>query len=167
MTIYGRTVGKFCKFQISDSSTTLRDIPVSSFGSVGLTYAEQDVTALQDAISSVLNGQGSFSTTITGPFDNSTDVAASTTTQRPALSGSHDCLNGLNGGQVAKTFGIYLGIRADWAADDPVFGAAKSCLISGYTVDPGAGTYSAKLVIAGNRSGDPSWGTAQLAAATT
>ncbi|MCX6833002.1 MAG: hypothetical protein NT028_12905 [candidate division Zixibacteria bacterium] len=166
MTIYGRTVGKFCKFQISDSSSALRDIPVNSFGSVGLTYAEQDVTALQEAISSVLNGQGSFSTTISGPFDNSTDVNASTTGNRPALSGSHGVLSGLNGGQVSKTFGIYLGIRADWAAGDPVFGGEKCCLISGYTVDPTAGTYSAKLVVAGNRSEDPAWGVAQLDATT-
>lgn len=162
----GRTVGKYCKFQIADSSSTLRDIPVNSFGSVGLSFAEQDVSALQEAITSILNGQGSFSTTISGPFDNSAAVAASTTGLRPALSGSHTVLSALNGGQVAKAFGIYLGIQADWVAGDPVFGATKSVLISGYTVDPAAGTYSAKIATAGNRLNDPAWGTAQIAATT-
>jgi hypothetical protein len=165
-TIYGRTVGKFCKFQIADSSTTLRDIAVNSFGSVGLNYNEVDVSALQDAVTSALNGQGSFSTTISGPFDNSTDVVASVTTERPALSGAHGVLSGLNGGQRAKSFGIYLGIRADWAAGDPVFGGVRCALISGYTVDPAAGTYSAKLTIAGDRYEDPDWGTSQIAATT-
>jgi hypothetical protein len=100
----GRTVGKFCKFQISDSASTIRDIPVNSFGSVGLTYAEQDVSALQEAITSILSGQGTFSTTISGPFDNSAAVAASGTGARPALSGSHTVLSALNGGVVAKYF---------------------------------------------------------------
>jgi hypothetical protein len=160
----GRTVGKYCKFQISDSASTVRDIPVNSFGSVGLTYAEQDVSALQEAITSVLNGQGSFSTTISGPFDNTAAVAASASAARPALSGSHTVLNALNGGNVAKSFGIYLGIQGDWATGDPVFGAIKSVLISGYTVDPAAGTYTAKITTAGNRTNDPAWGTAAITA---
>ena len=96
----GRTVGKFSKFQIADSSSTMRDIPVNSFGSVGLTYSEVDVSALQEAITSMLSGQGTFSTTITGPFDNTVAVAGSTTGARPALSGSHTILEPLNGGVV-------------------------------------------------------------------
>jgi hypothetical protein len=160
----GRTVGKYCKFQISDSASTVRDIPVNSFGSVGLTHAEQDVSALQEAITSVMNGQGYFSTTISGPFDNTAAVAASASAARPALSGSHTVLNPLNGGNVAKSFGIYLGIQGDWATGDPVFGAIKSVLISGYTVDPAAGTYTAKIATAGNRTNDPAWGTAAITA---
>jgi hypothetical protein len=162
----GRTVGKFCKFQIADSASTMRDIPVNSFGSVGFTYGEVDVSALQEAITSVLSGQGTFSTTITGPFDNSAAVAASGTGARPALSGSHTVLSALNGGVVAKGFGIYLGIQGDWATGDPVFGAAKSVLVTGYTVDPAAGTYSAKIATAGNRGSDPAWGTAAISATT-
>ena len=160
----GRTVAKFTKFQISDSASTMRDIPVTSYGSVGLTYAEQDVTALQDAIQNVFNGQGSFGITITGPFDNSTAVAASGTGARPALTGSHTVLSDLAGGVVAKSFGVYLGIQGDWATGDPVFGAIKSIFVSEYTVDPAAGTYSAKIVTAGNRTNDPAWGTAAIAA---
>ena len=162
----GRTVGKFCKFQIADSASTMRDIPVTSVGSVGLTYQEVDVTALQDAITNVFSGQGTFSTTITGPFDTTVAVAASGTGARPALSGSHTVLQPLNGGVVAKGFGIYLGIQGDWATNDPVFGAAKSVLVTGYTVDPAAGTYSATISTAGNRGSDPAWGTAAIAATT-
>ena len=164
MTIYGRTVGKYCKFQISDNSSTMRDIPVNSFGSVGLSYAETDVSALQEALTSVLAGQGSFSTTISGPFDNSTAVTASASTERPALTGSHTVLEPLNGGQVAKSFGIYFGIRADWIAGDPVFGGIKSVLVSNYTVNPDTMTYSATISTAGNRNNDPAWGTAAITA---
>jgi hypothetical protein len=160
----GRTVGKFSKFQISDSASTMRDIPVNSFGSVGLTYSEVDVTALQEAITSMLSGQGTFSTTITGPFDNTAAVAASGSGARPALSGSHTVLNPLNGGAVPKSFGIYLGIQSDWATGDPVFGGIKSVLITGYTVDPATMTYSAKIATAGNRTNDPAWGTAVITA---
>jgi hypothetical protein len=160
----GRTVGKFTKFQISDSASTMRDIPVTSYGSVGLTYQEVDVSALQEAITSVLSGQGSFSTTITGPFDNSAAVAASGTGARPALSGSHTVLSALVGGVVSKSFGVYLGIQGDWATGDPVFGAIKSILVTGYTVDPAAGTYSATISVAGNRTNDPAWGSAAITA---
>jgi hypothetical protein len=158
----GRTVGRFCKFQIADSASTMRDIPVNSFGSVGFTYGEVDVSALQEAITSVLSGQGTFSTTITGPFDNTAAVAASGTGARPALSGSHTVLQPLNGGTTPKGFGIYLGIQGDWATGDPVFGAGRSVLVTAYTVDPAAGTYSAKISTAGNRGSDPAWGTAAI-----
>jgi hypothetical protein len=112
----------------------------------------------------MLSGQGSFSTVISGPFDNSTAVAASGTGARPALSGSHTVLEPLNGGVEPKSFGIYIGIRADWAAGDPVFGGIKSILVSEYTVNPDNMTYSARITTAGNRTNDPDWGTAAITA---
>jgi hypothetical protein len=160
----GRTVGKFTKFQISDSASTMRDIPVTSYGNVGLTFAEQDVSALQDLVTSVLNGQGAFSTTITGPFDTTAAATCSSSGVHASLSGSHTILAGLNGGQVAKSFGIYLGIQGDWVTGDPVFGGIKCILVSDYTVDPAAGTYSAKISIAGNRTNDPAWQAAEITA---
>ena len=162
MTIYGRTASKYAKFTISDSASTMRDIPVNTFGSVGLTYAEQDASALQDAITSVFNGQGSFGITIGGPLDNSTAVAESGTGARPALSGSHTVLADLAGAQVPKSFGVYLGTQADWATGDPVFGGIKCILVTAYTVDPSNMTYSARIVAAGNRLHDPAWGTALI-----
>jgi hypothetical protein len=166
----GRTVGKFTKFQIENSAGAMADIPVTSYGSVGLTAAEVDVTALQDAITSVLNGQTSFSTTITGPFDTSGIVAASGTGARPALSGSHTVLAPLMTSTYSATprsFGIYIGIQGDWTATtDPVFGGIDCILVSGYTVDPAAGTYSCKLAVAGNRTNDPAWGVTAIAASS-
>jgi hypothetical protein len=161
----GRTAGKYVKFQIADHDNTLRDIAVNTFGNVGLTFAEVDVTALQDAITSVLNGQSSFSTTISGPFDTTVEIGASTTGLAAALSGSHPVLSQLNGVVTPRSFGIYIGIQRYWTTNDPVFGGSACAIITQYTVDPAAGTYTAKLSIAGNRSADPAWGTAQISAA--
>jgi hypothetical protein len=162
----GRTAGKYVKFTIEDGAAdpgTMRDIPVNSFGSVGLTFAEQDVSSLQEELTKILNGQGGFSTTISGPFDNTAAVAESGSAARAALSGSHTVLSVLNGGNLPKTFAIYIGIQGYWVDTvDPVFGAENSVLISDYTVDMAAGTYSAKIVTAGNRTNDPDWGVALL-----
>lgn len=162
----GRTSAKFAKFQISDSASTMRDIPVSSFGSIGLTYDEMDVTALQDAVKSMFSGQGTFTATISGPFDNTAAQAASASGARPALSGSHTVLEPLNSGVTPKSFGVYFGIQGDWATGDPVFGGIKSVLVSQYTVDPASMTYSCRITTAGNRSADPDWGTAAITATT-
>jgi hypothetical protein len=163
----GRTAGKYTKFQIESSSGAMCDIPVTSYGDVGLNYAEQDVSCLQDALTSVLNGQGSFSTTITGPFDTSTIVAGSATAVAPALSGSHTVLKAIDGSNVARSFGVYVGIQHYWTTStDPVFGGIDCVLVSGYTVDPAAGTYSAKLTLAGNRTNDPTWGTSSITASS-
>jgi hypothetical protein len=156
----GRTVAKYCKFQIGDTGNVLRDIPVETFGEIGLTYEEVDVTALQDAIKKMLAGQATFSVTISGPFSNLAAGAASTTGQRPALSGSHTVLQPLNGGQTARSFGVYFGIQGDWAAGDPVFGAAASVIVTDYKAD---GTkYTAKISAAGSATNDVAWGTSQI-----
>jgi hypothetical protein len=65
-----------------------------------------------------------------------------------------------------KSFGIYFGIQGDWATNDPVFGAIDSILVTSYTVDFAAGTYSASISTAGNRTNDPAWGTAAIAASS-
>jgi len=158
----GRTVGKYTKFAIEDSGGVLRDIPVSSYGSIGLTYEEVDLSALQDAVKGVLAGQPSMSVTITGPFDNSAAVTASVTAEAALLSGSHTVLSALNGGNVGKSFGIYFGIQGYWANGDPVFGGVDSVIVTDYTVDPAAGTYSAKLTHKAGATA-PAWGTAQIA----
>jgi hypothetical protein len=166
MTTYtGRTVGKFCKFQIESSSGAMATIPVNSFGQIGLTYDEVDVTALQEAIKSMLNGQGSFSTTISGPFDNHAITAVETSGLAPALSGSHTVLSALNGGTVAKSFGFYIGVQQYWLTGDPVFGAIDSVLVSQYTTD--GQTYTARISTAGNRLNDPAWGTSSILASST
>jgi len=57
----GRTSPRFSKFQIEDSGGTLRDIPISTFGGVGLTYDEVDVSAIQEVVKNFLTGQANFS----------------------------------------------------------------------------------------------------------
>jgi hypothetical protein len=75
-------------------------------------------------------------------------------------------LSALVGGTTAKSFGIYIGIRGDWEAGEPVFGAIDSILVTSYTVDPAAGTYTAGIATAANRTNDPAWGTAAIEASS-
>jgi hypothetical protein len=162
----GRTSPRFSKLQIEDSAGTLRDIPVRTYGNAGVTYDELDVSALQELVKGYLSGQGEFGLDLTGPFDNSAAVAASTSGQSAAasLSGSHTVLEPLNGGMTPRAFGLYIGIQADWATGDPVFGADNSCIITGYTVDVAAGTYSCRLKhVSGGTA--PDWGTTAIAVA--
>jgi hypothetical protein len=160
----GRTSPRFSKLQIEDTGGVLRDVPVNSFGSVGLTYDEVDVSALQELVKSFMSGQATFGLTISGPFDNSAAVSASTTGLVAALSGSHTVLEPLNGGLTPRAFGIYFGVQAYWSTGDPVFGADNSIIVTDYTVDPAAGTYSAKLAHVGGGT-SPDWGTAQISVA--
>ena len=158
----GRTVGKYCKFQIETSSGSMRSIPVNSFGSIGLTYDEVDVSALQEAIKSMMSGQGGFSTTITGPFDNKGLVTIETSGNAPGLSGAHGILSLLDGGNTAKSFGFYIGVQRYWTNGDPVFGGVDTILVSQYTTD--GQTYSARISAAGNRANYPAWGTSSITA---
>lgn len=162
----GRTVARFSKFQIEDSSGVLRDIPITSFGSVGLTYDEIDLSAVQEMLKNFLTGQATFSLDISGPFDNKAAGTASVSGESASthLSGSHTVLEPLNGGMTPRAFGVYFGIQADWTSGDPVFGADNSVGISNYTVDPVAGTYSAKLYhVSGGTA--PDWGTSAITVA--
>lgn len=159
----GRTIGKYSKVQIEDSGGTMRDIPVTSIGGVGITYEEIDVTALQDALKGMLAGQGSSSVTIGGPFDNTAAQAASGTGAAAALSGSHTVLSAINGSNTGRTFAVYIGIQGYWATGDPVFGGVDSFIVTDYTVDAAAGTYSAKITYKAGATA-PAWGTAALAA---
>ncbi|MFS6568005.1 hypothetical protein, partial [Staphylococcus aureus] len=106
----GRFSPRFSKLQIEDVGGTLRDIPVSSWGTVGLTYDELDVSAWQEAIKSFLSGQANFSLQISGPFDNSAAQAASGSGAVAALSGSYTVLQPLNGGLTPRAFGAYFGV---------------------------------------------------------
>lgn len=158
----GRSVSKFFKFQIEDNGGTLRDIPVSSVGGVGITYDEQDVSALQDAIKSALAGHGNVNISISGPFSNTAATSASGSGAAATLSGSHTVLSALNGVQTPRGFGAYFGIRDYWATGDPCFGLSGSASTAGvtvtdYTVDPSNMTYSAKLAVYPGSA--PAWGT--------
>ena len=159
----GRTSPRFTKFQIGDTSGTLRDVPVKAFGNVGLTYDEVDLSAIQELVKGFMSGQANFSLTLTGPWDNSAAVAASTSGQAASahLSGSHTVLEALNGGLTARSFGVYFGVQADWATGDPVFGATASVIVTDWTVDPITSIYSCKIVKAAGGA-DPDWGTTAI-----
>ena len=159
----GRTVGRWFKFQVDDSAGTVRDIPVSTISGVGLSFEEKDLTALQDAVKGALPGQPDMVITITGPWDTTAAVAASGSAATPTLSGSHTVLNGINGLSTPLTFGAYQGVRHNWETGEPTFGITSSAttgaLCFEYTIDPAAGTYSAKFrMFPGSPA--PAWGTA-------
>jgi len=162
----GRTVGRFCKIQIEDAGGTLRDFPVTSIGGVGITYDEVDLSAMQEAVKSFLSGQGVFALTLSGPWDSAAAVTASASGESAAakLSGSHTVLSALNGGLTPRAFGVYFGVRHDWEAGEPVFGADNCVIVTEYTASPDAGTYSAKIahVVGGTA---PAWGTTAIAVA--
>jgi len=160
----GRTSPRFAKFQIEDTGGTLRDVPVNSFGNVGLTYDEVDVSALQELVKSFMSGQATFTLTITGPFDNTAVTAASGSGAVATLSGSHTVLEPLKGGLTPRAFGVYFGIQNYWATNDPVFGADNSIIVTDYTVDPAAGTYSCKLAHVGGGTA-PDWQTTAIVVA--
>lgn len=154
----GRFSPRFCKFQIEDATGTLRDVPVKSFSSVGLTYDEIDVSSLQELVKGFLSGQANFELTISGPFDNTVAQAASGSGAAPALSGSHTVLEPLNGGLTPRCFGVYFGVLTYWTTNDPCFGADNSIIVTDYTVDPNTMMYSCKIKhVAGGTA--PDWAT--------
>ena len=162
----GRTVGKWFKFQMEDSAGTLRDIPVTSINGIGIAYDQTDLTALQDALKGFKPGHGTSELNISGPFDNTAAQAASGSGARPALSGSHTVLNGVNGVNTPLAFACYFGIQHDWETGEPVYGLASSAangvLVTNYTVNAADMTYSATLVMYPG-SAAPAWGTAAIA----
>jgi hypothetical protein len=161
----GRSIGRFMKVQIGDSSNVLRDIPVLTINGVGLTYAGINVVALQDAVKGVLPDVPTATVTISGPFDSTAAVTASATTEAAKLSGSHTVLSALVGGTTPRTLGVYIGMRQPWVSGEPVWGLAQSAtsgfLVLDYTVDAAAGTYTATLGVFPGSSA-PAWGTTQL-----
>lgn len=162
----GRTVGKYFKMQIEDVGGTLRDLPVRTIGEVGITNDEVDLAALQDAVKGFMSGQGNLDLPFGGPFSNQAAVTASASGEASGahLSGSHTVLQPLNGGNTPRAFGIYIGIQADWATGDPVFGADNSAIVTDYKVNMETGMYSAKLRhVAGGAA--PDWGTSAIAVA--
>jgi len=153
----GRTVGRWVDFILDDSGGTLRSIPVSSIGGLGLTYDEVELTAIQDAVKGILPGHPDMSIAIAGPFDNTAAAAVGT------LSGSHTILSAVNGGSTPLTMDIQVGIQHAWESGEPQFGitstAANGVLVTDYQVDPVAGTYTAKIRMFPG-SAIPAWGTA-------
>lgn len=159
----GRTVSKWVRFIVDDSSGTVREIPINSLSVVGLVYEEQDLTAFQDAVKGVLPGHPDAPIEITGPWDNSAAAAAGGSGAAPSLSGSHTVLNDLAGGNTPLTLDVRFGVRHYWETGEPQFGvtssAANGYLCTSYTVNPSDMTYSATFKLYPG-SVAPAWGTA-------
>ena len=153
----GRTVSRWTDFIIEDSNTTLRSIPVDSINGVGLTYAEKDLTAFQDAIRGALPETPDCVITIAGPFDNSAAAAVGT------LSGSHTILSAIVGGVTPLSLDVQVGIRHAWEADEPQFGISQSAtsgfLCRSYDVDITNASYTATFGMFPGSSA-PAWGVA-------
>ena len=146
----GRTVSKWVTFNVDDSGGTLRSIAVDSINGVGLTYDEVDLTAFYDAVKGVLPDRPDCVIDITGPLDTT------------ASTGSHIVLSGVCGGVTPLSLDVQIGIRHAWESGEPQFGLTSSStvgfLCTEYTVDPGAGKYSAKFRVFPGSSA-PQWGT--------
>ena len=162
----GRTSPIYAKFQIEDAGGAMRDVAVSSFGDVGLTYDELDLSAFQDIVKNYVAGLANFSLSMSGPFSNIAAATASASGEASGdhLSGSHTVLEPLNGGATAKSFGVYFGVQAVWATNDPVFGGIDSIIVTDYKVNIDSGMCSWKIVKSSNAANDPDWGTAAIAA---
>ena len=161
----GRTVTRFTRFLVDDSSGTPREIPVETIGAVGLVYEETDLTAYQDALMGFLAGHPDAPIEITGPFSNSAAVAAAATGVAPALSGSHTVLQPISAPTFTTPLGlaVMIGIRGYWTTGDPVFGvvapsATEGYVCTKYTVE--GEKYSAKFVVYPGST--PAWGSSIL-----
>lgn len=161
----GRTVTKWMRFLVDDSSGTPREIPVDSVSPVGFQYDENDVTAYQDAVKGYLAGHPEAAIEITGPFDNSAAVAAAGTGAAPTLSGSHTVLAPISAVTFATPLGLCVcwGIRGYWASGDPVFGVVSPSATAGYvctSYQVDGEKYSASFKPYPGTT--PAWGTAIL-----
>ena len=162
----GRRVGKFVRFLVHDTGATFREIPVTAINGVGLTYPEVDVSAIQDAVKGMLNGQPDYTLEVSGPLSTKAAVAAAASGVAPALSGSHTIMANLPDDLTPLGFQIYIGMRHHCTTGEPVFGLSATTgaggngiLCMNYNVDPIASTYSATFRMSPG-SAVPAWGVA-------
>ena len=99
---------------VHDSSAVYREIPVTAINGVGLTYPEVDMSAIQDAVKGMLNGQPDYTLELSGPWDTAAATSAVTASATASsLSGSHTVLYDLPNDLTPLGFSIYYsrGIR--------------------------------------------------------
>lgn len=110
------------------------DCSYQGIDGLGITYAEDDVTGLCNAIMEAVQGQGTVAVNLTGTLSNT------------ATTGSHTILSAQNGNATGSTLTVQIGIRAAATTGDPEF-EVTSMGCFGYTVSlaSGAPTWSASL----------------------
>ncbi len=160
-----RTVTKWMRFLLDDSSGTPREIPVDSVSPVGFAYDETDLTAYQDAVKGYLSAHPDAVIEVTGPLSNDSAAAAAGTGAAPTLSGSHTILAPLSAPTFTTPLGLAVmwGFDGYWASGDPVFGIVSPSATSGYICTKyqvEGEKYSARFVPFPGTT--PAWGTAIL-----
>lgn len=141
----GKTNSRYIRVSVDDSGGTARDVSasVTNVSSVGLTYAETDVTAYSDGVINFTLGHPSADLEFSGPFNNT------------ASTGAHTVFSGIAGLMTATyTVTIQIGIRAAPTTGDPEFEGEYYC--ANYRVN-GDGTWTARMVPASATA--PAWGT--------
>jgi hypothetical protein len=130
----GRTVTKWIRFAVDDSSGTPREIPINSLGAVGFTYAEDDKTAWQDAVMGYLANTPEAGIEIGGPLDNTAAAALAARGAAPAVSRSSTGLIPISALTFTTPLGLWIGwgIRGYWTTGDPAFGVVAPSATSGY-----------------------------------
>lgn len=158
----GRTVSRWARFIVDDIGGVLREVPIDSLSACGITFAEQDLTAFQDAISVALPGMPSAPIDITGPWGNDAAVAIATSGNAPALSGAHTVLQPINGLYTPLALGILIGVGHYWETGEPVFGitgtTTNGYIVTKFNVDFSTMKYAASFRVKAG-SAAPSWGT--------
>ena len=149
----GRTLSRWTRFVLKPANATVCEIPIDSVTGIGPTFQTVDLTAWQDPAHGVLPDIPVVKIQITGPWDNSAQVAMAASAAAPTLSGSHTILSAIVGvtppcaGPLYMSLAVCFGIRGYYTTGDPSFGLATGSATSGfwcsqYTPD-GKGKYSA------------------------
>lgn len=159
----GRTVSKWTRFAVDDSSGAPREIGVDSISPVGFTYDETDLTAYQDQVKGYLAAHPDATIDITGPFSNLAAGSLAASAAAPTLSGSHTILAPISAPTFTTPLGLWIGfgIQTWWTTGDPAFGVVAPSATSGYVctkyqVD--GAKFSARFVPFPGTV--PAWGTA-------
>jgi hypothetical protein len=160
----GRTVSKWTRFAVDDSTGAPREIPVDTISPVGFVYDEAELTAYQDQVKGYLAGHPEAAIDITGPFSNLAATGLAASAAAPTLSGSHTVLAPISAPTFTTPLGLWIGfgVQGYWtAATDPAFGVVTPSATSGYVCvkyQIEGDKYSARFVpFAGTI---PAWGTA-------
>lgn len=127
----GKTNTKYVVFIFGGQTL---DCSVTGADGIGITYAEDDVTGLCNAIMEAVQGQGTVAVNLSGTFSNT------------ATTGSHTVIEPLNGDTTGSTLTVQIGVRAAPTTGDQEFNVT-SMGVFGYTVSLGSGapTWSASL----------------------
>ena len=159
----GRTVTKWTRFAVDDSSGTPREIAVDSISPVGFVYDETELTGYQDQVKGYLSGHPDAPIDVTGPFSNLAAGALAASAAVPVLSGCHTVLAPISAPTFTTPLGLWIGfgIRTWWTTGDPAFGIVSPSATSGYVCTKyqvEGEKYSARFVPYPGTI--PAWGTA-------